>query len=51
MQVHDELNFDVVPAELPVLQEMVERCMAAAYNGSVPLTASAGVAGNWLDAH
>ena len=51
MQVHDELNFDVVPTELPVLQEMVERCMAAAYNGSVPLTASAGVAGNWLDAH
>ncbi|MDE6446898.1 MAG: DNA polymerase I, partial [Muribaculaceae bacterium] len=51
MQVHDELNFDVVPSELPVLQELVERLMAAAWTGRVPLTAEAGVAGNWLDAH
>ncbi len=51
MQVHDELNFDVVPAELPVLQEMVERLMSAAYSGRVHLTASAGVAPNWLEAH
>ena len=51
MQVHDELNFDVVPAELPVVQELVERLMAAAWHGAVPLTAEAGVATNWLDAH
>ena len=51
MQVHDELNFDVVPEELPVLQELVERQMAGAWQGRVPLTAEAGVAGNWLDAH
>ncbi|MDE7080084.1 MAG: DNA polymerase I [Muribaculaceae bacterium] len=51
MQVHDELNFDVVPEELPVLQPLVERLMAEAWSGRVPLTAEAGVASNWLDAH
>ena len=51
MQVHDELNFDVVPEELPTLQEIVERLMEAAYRGRVTLTASCGVADNWLDAH
>ena len=51
MQVHDELNFDVVPEELPVVQEIVTRSMEGAYDGEVTLTASSGVAGNWLDAH
>ena len=51
MQVHDELNFDVVPDELPVVQELVIREMEAAYQGRVVLTASSGVASNWLDAH
>lgn len=51
MQVHDELNFDVVPDELPIMQEMVSRLMENAYNGRVVLTASCGVAENWLDAH
>lgn len=51
MQVHDELNFDVVPEELPVVQEIVGRCMEGAYSGRVRLTASSGVADNWLDAH
>ena len=51
MQVHDELNFDVVPSELPVVQEIVTRCMEGAYKGEVRLTASSGVASNWLDAH
>lgn len=51
MQVHDELNFDVLPEELPELQEIVTRCMEGAYKGDVTLTASSGVAGNWLDAH
>lgn len=51
MQVHDELNFDVVPDELPAMQEMVSRLMENAYNGRVVLTASCGVAENWLDAH
>ena len=51
MQVHDELNFDVVPDELPAMQEMVSRLMEKAYSGKVVLTASCGVADNWLDAH
>ena len=51
MQVHDELNFDVVPEELPRLQELVERLMEGAYSGRVHLTASAGTAANWLEAH
>lgn len=51
MQVHDELNFDVVPEELPQLQEMVVRLMENAYKGAVTLEASYGVADNWLDAH
>ncbi|MDE7437602.1 MAG: DNA polymerase I [Muribaculaceae bacterium] len=51
MQVHDELNFDVVPDELPRMQVIVERLMENAYHGRVTLTASCGVATNWLDAH
>lgn len=51
MQVHDELNFDVVPEELPRVQEIVEKEMEGAYSGRVRLTASSGVASNWLDAH
>lgn len=51
MQVHDELNFDVVPEELPVMQELVERLMENAYQGQVRLTASCGVGSNWLEAH
>ncbi len=51
MQVHDELNFDVVPGEEGDLQEIVERCMQGAYDGAVPLTASAGLGANWLEAH
>lgn len=51
MQVHDELNFNVIEDELPALQEMVERLMQQAYDGRVTLTASGGVASNWLEAH
>lgn len=51
MQVHDELNFNVVPEELPELQQIVVEGMEKAYSGRVKLTASCGVAENWLDAH
>lgn len=51
MQVHDELNFDVVPGEEGTLQEIVERRMQDAWCGQVPLTASAGIGANWLEAH
>lgn len=51
MQVHDELVFNVVEEELPVLQELVVRQMEGAFNGSVPLEVSSGVGLNWLSAH
>lgn len=51
MQVHDELNFDVVPEELPQMQQLVVSLMEHAYHGRVRLTASCGVGTNWLDAH
>lgn len=51
LQVHDELVFDVVPEELPQLNEIVERCMVDAYHGRVPLEVSAGTGRNWLEAH
>lgn len=51
MQVHDELNFDVLPDELPEMQELVSRQMEGAYTGEVTLTAGCGAATNWLDAH
>ena len=51
MQVHDELNFDVVANELDKVREIVKTEMEGAYAGKVPLIASCGAAGNWLDAH
>ena len=51
LQVHDELNFDVIPAELDRVQRIVIEEMEAAYQGHVRLTASHGTATNWLDAH
>ena len=51
MQVHDELNFDVLPQELDIIKELVCRNMQNAYNGRVSLTASCGTGPNWLTAH
>ncbi len=51
MQVHDELVFNVVPAELMELQELVTSTMTAAYVGRVNLDVAAGVGRNWLQAH
>jgi len=51
MQVHDELNFNVVADEVEAMRELVERNMEAAFRSSVPLEVSAGIADNWLAAH
>lgn len=51
LQVHDELNFDVIPAELDRVQAIVVEEMERAYSGRVRLTASHAAAANWLDAH
>lgn len=51
LQVHDELVFNVIPEELPLLQELVVTEMEGAFNGSVPLEVAAGTGLNWLEAH
>jgi DNA polymerase-1 len=51
LQVHDELNFDVIPSELDRVQRIVIEEMENVYKGQVRLTASHGAATNWLDAH
>lgn len=51
IQVHDELVFNVIPDELPVLQELVTRLMTGAYSGAVSLEVASGVGNNWLEAH
>ncbi len=51
MQVHDELVFNLVPEELDELKALVIKAMESAFEARVPLTVSAGVAGNWLEAH
>ena len=51
LQVHDELNFDVIPSELDRVQRIVIEEMEGVYHGQVKLTASHGAASNWLDAH
>ena len=51
LQVHDELNFDVIPSELDAVQRIVIEEMEGVYKGDVKLTASHGAATNWLDAH
>ena len=51
LQVHDELNFDVIPTELDRVQRIVIEEMENVYHGQVKLTASHGAASNWLDAH
>ncbi len=51
LQVHDELNFDVVPDELERVTEIVVAEMESAYKGDVTLIASHAAASNWLDAH
>lgn len=51
LQVHDELNFSVVPEEKKRLQKMVIEEMQAACQLSVPLVADCGWGTNWLEAH
>ena len=51
LQVHDELNFSVVPAEKERLKELVIKEMENAIKLSVPLFADCGWGTNWLEAH
>jgi DNA polymerase-1 len=51
LQVHDELNFSVVPEEKESLQSLVINEMENAIKLSVPLCADCGWGANWLEAH
>ena len=51
LQVHDELNFSVMPEEEPSVRRIVIEEMEAAFFMQVPLLADCGTGANWLEAH
>ena len=51
LQVHDELNFSVLPNEKELVERIVMEEMQAAYPLDVPLVADGGWGNNWLEAH
>lgn len=51
LQVHDELNFSVLPEEKEKVQRIVLEEMQNAYPLNVPLVADCGLGANWLEAH
>ena len=51
LQVHDELNFSVLPEEKEQMQRLVVEEMQGAARLSVPLIADCGWGTNWLEAH
>ena len=53
LQVHDELVFDAVEAEVPKLKELIIDCMTTAMPlpNEVPVEAEVGMGYNWLEAH
>jgi len=51
LQVHDELNFDVLPGELERVKEITREEMENASKLSVPLIVDMGEGANWLEAH
>lgn len=51
LQVHDELNFSVLPEEKEKVQQIVISEMESAYKMKAPLLADCGWGKNWLEAH
>lgn len=51
LQVHDELNFSVVPEEKEIIEKLVKEEMENTVKLSVPLIAEGGWGKNWLEAH
>ena len=51
LQVHDELNFSVLPEEKELMERLVLEEMQGAFALKVPLIADAGWGENWLEAH
>ena len=50
LQVHDELVFEVPPAELPLMRGLVKEQMESVFPLRVPLVADVGEGLTWLDA-
>ena len=51
LQVHDELNFSVLPEEKEKVEKIVLEEMQNAISLAVPLVADSGYGSNWLEAH
>ena len=51
LQVHDELNFSVVPEEKERVEHIVRSEMEHAAQLNVPLIVDCGWGSNWLEAH
>ena len=51
LQVHDELNFSVLPEEKERVEHIVLEEMQNAFHMAVPLVADSGFGVNWLEAH
>ena len=51
LQVHDELNFSVLPEEKEQVEKIVLEEMQNAYPLQVPLVVDSGWGNNWLEAH
>ena len=51
LQVHDELNFSVLPEEHDKVEQIVMQEMQNAFKMQVPLVADSGWGRNWLEAH
>ena len=50
LQIHDELDFEVVPEELERVSSVVKRAMEGVVTLRVPLIAEISYADNWADA-
>jgi len=51
LQVHDELVFDVLKTELPMLKKLIKKTMEGVLDSTVPLVVDLDVGKSWLDAH
>ncbi|MBN2670001.1 MAG: DNA polymerase I [Bacteroidales bacterium] len=51
IQVHDELNFNVLKSELDIVKQIVKEEMERAVSLSVPLIVDMGEGKNWFEAH
>ena len=51
LQVHDELVFDVLKTELPILKKLIKDKMEGVLDSTVPLVVDLDVGNSWFDAH